>query len=54
MTREQFDALKYWIVAIVDEKMSHDSSDGGLLESIRLGEYEKEAMALLVDPELAL
>lgn len=54
MTREQFEALKVWIVAIVDEKMSHDSSDGGLQESIRLHDCEKDAMALLVDPELAL
>jgi hypothetical protein len=48
MNREQFEALREWIKAIVAEATSHDSSDGGLLESVRLFELENEARNLLI------
>lgn len=49
MTSQEFEKLKEWIIAIVDEKLSHDSSDGGLLESIRLSEVENEARTMFVE-----
>jgi hypothetical protein len=51
VTEDQFKKLKEWIVAIIAEKMSHDTSDGGLIESCRLFDVEAEVRALLVTQE---
>ena len=49
MTNDQFEMLKRWINAIIDERLSHNSSDGGLIESVRLSKIEEEAKNVLID-----
>ncbi len=49
MTDIQFEMLKKWINAIIDERLSHNSSDGGLIESARLYKVEEEAKNALTD-----
>ena len=49
MTDIQFEMLKKWINAIIDERLSHNSSDGGLIESVRLYKVEEEAKNVLTD-----
>lgn len=52
VTHEQFEAIRDWFEAILDERLSKDTSDGGLTESIRRMELEKDARSLLcIDEE---
>lgn len=47
MNKEQLDKLLEYIDAIVSASEARDSSDGGLIESIRLSEITKELYALV-------
>ena len=42
MTREEFDDLMVLIEAMLDMRGAHDTSDGGLIEAVRLSELKKE------------
>jgi hypothetical protein len=48
MTTEEFNKLREWIIAIIDEKLACNTSDGGLIESVRLSAVEAETRKLLI------
>lgn len=47
MDQQQYEKLKEYIEALIDEKMAKDTSDGGLIESVYKNKIEKELDALM-------
>ena len=48
MTNKQFDKLMEYIDAVIRESRAHDTSDGGLSESIQKDRIQKELETELV------
>lgn len=49
MTKKQFDKLMEYIDAAISESHAHDTSDGGLSESVQKDRIQKELETELVD-----
>jgi len=47
MDQQQYEKLKEYIEALIDEKMAKDTSDGGLIEGVYRSNIEKELDTLM-------
>ena len=47
MDQRQYEKLKEYIEAMIDEKLAKDTSDGGLIEAVFKNKVEKELDTLM-------